>query len=185
MDVSKPMPEFLEFERRKPGAWGRQVRLADGEIWMLAEPVFRPTLARLTTPDVDLEIDRFHEQIILGDDVLLADILAVARTLLLVNYELSNEEVADLLAVEDGPEAETLAKDVLESLFGPDQRVRSYSDWVRASLMANGLAHSEIPASAINDVLTILMATNRTVAPSQFIDACRAAQDRDSLERLV
>jgi hypothetical protein len=184
-DVSKPMPEFFEFQRRKPDARGRLVRLADGEFWLLAEPVFRPDSAGLTSPDVDLEIDRFHEQIILGDDVSLADILAVARTLLLANYELSNEEVADLLEVEDGPEAETLAKLVLESLFGPDQRVRSYSDWVRASLLANGLALSEIPASAINDVLTILMATNRTVTPSQFVDACRAAQDRDSLERLV
>ena len=29
------------------------------------------------------------------------------------------------------------------------------------------------------------MATNRTVPPAQFVDACRAALDRDSLERLV
>ncbi len=184
-DVFRPMPEFLEFERRKQGARGRQVRLADGEFWLLAEPLFRPDSAGLTVPDVDEEIDRFHEQILLGEDISLADVLAVARTLLLANYELSNEEVADLLEVEEGSEAESLAKVVLESLFGPDQRVRSYSDWVRASLLANGLALSEIPASAINDVLTILMATNRTIPPSQFVDACQAAQDRDSLERLV
>ena len=42
-----------------------------------------------------------------------------------------------------------------------------------------------IPASSINDVLTILMATNRTIPPSQFVDACRAARDRDTLERFV
>jgi hypothetical protein len=179
------MPEFLESERRRPDARGRLVRLADGEPWLLAEPLFRPTSTGLTTPDVDEEIDRFHDQIILGENVSLADVLAVARTLLLANYELSNEEVADLIEVEDGPEAETLAKVVLESLFGPDQRVRTYSHWVRASLLANGLALSEIPASAINDVLTILMATNRTVTPTRFVDACRAAQDRDSLESLV
>jgi hypothetical protein len=184
-DVSRVMPEYLKFERRKPGARGRLVTLADGESWLLAEPLFRPTSTGLTTPDVDEEIDRFHDQIILGDDVSLADVLAVARTLLLANYELSNDEVADLLEVEDGLEAETLTTVVLELLFGPDQRVRSYSDWVRASLLANGLALSEIPASAINDVLTILMTTNRTVAPSQFVDTCRVAQDRDSLENLV
>jgi hypothetical protein len=182
---SRRMRELLESKRRRPGAKGRLVCLADGEPWLLAEPTFRPTSSGLTTPDVDEEIDRFHEQIILGDDVLLSDVFAAARMLLLANYQLSNDEVADLLEVQDGPEAETLAKVVLELLFGPDQRVRTYTDWVRASLLANGLDLSEIPASAINDVLTILMSTNRAVPPSQFVDACRAAQDRNSLERLV
>ena len=46
-------------------------------------------------------------------------------------------------------------------------------------------ALGQIPASAIHDVLSILLATNRTVPPSQFVDACRVARDRDSLERLV
>jgi hypothetical protein len=121
----------------------------------------------------------------LGEDILLVDIMAVARILLLANYELAEAEVAELLEVDAGAEAETLAGVVLESLFGPDQKVRGYVDWVRASLLANGLAPAAIPASAINDVLSILMATNRTVPPSQFVDVCRAARDRDSLERLV
>jgi hypothetical protein len=179
------MRDLTEHERRKPGARGRLVRLADGQPWLLAEPTFRPTSTGLTTPDVDAEIDLFYEQIVLGDDIPLADIMAVARTLLLANYDLTDVEVAELLELEVGAEAETLAGAVLESLFGPDQRVRGYVDWVRASLLANGLTLSQIPASAINDVLTILMATNRTVPPSQFVDACRAARDRDSLERLV
>ena len=152
---------------------------------MLAEPRFRPTSAGLTTPDVDAEIDRFYERIVLGEDLPLVDIMAVARILLLANYDLIDEEAAGLLEVEAGAEAETLAGAVLESVFGPDQRDRGYVDWVRASLLANGLDASQIPASAINDVLTILMATNRTVPPSQFVDACRAARDLDSLERLV
>jgi hypothetical protein len=185
MGDSGPMRDLIEHQRRRPGARGRLVRLADGLLWLLAEPAFQPSLTGLTTPDVDEEIDRFHEQIILGDDLSLIDVLAVARRLLLANYELGNEEVAELLEVEPGEEAETLARAVLESLFGPDQRVSSYVDWVRASLLANGLAPTAIPASSLHDVLTILMATNRTVSPSQFIDACRAARDRDSLERLV
>ena len=76
---------------------------------------------------------------------------------------------------------------VLESLFGPEQ---IESGTIRR--LGQGepdrqrtLAISEIPTSAINDVLTILMATNRTIPPSQFVDACRAARDRDYLERLV
>ena len=50
---------------------------------------------------------------------------------------------------------------------------------------ASYLSSAEIPASAINDVLAILMATNRTVPPAHFIDACRAALDREARELLV
>jgi hypothetical protein len=179
------MRDLIEHQRRKRGARGRLVQLADGEHWLFAEAVFRPSLAGLTTPDVDAEFGRFHERIVLDDEVSLVDVFSSARTLLLVNYDLTDDELNQLLEVEAGAEAEALARAVLESLFGADLRVRTYADWVRASLLANGLALDEIPASAINDVLTILMATNRTVPPSEFVDACRAARDRDSLERLV
>ncbi len=179
------MRELSEPVRRKPGARGRPVRLADGIDWLLAEPIFRPTPSGLTSPDVDSGLELFYELIILGQDIPLADVMAAARTLLLANYDLTDDEVGELLEVEAGAEAEALAGVVLESLFGPDQKVRGYVDWVRASLLANGLAPASIPASAINDVLSILMATNRTVPPSRFVDACRAARDRDNLEQLV
>jgi hypothetical protein len=179
------MLEFSERERRKSGARGRLARLADGRDWLLAEPTFRPTPAGLTAPRVDDELDRIYEQVVLGEDISLVDIMAVARVLLLANYDLAEAEVADLLEVEPGAEAEALAGVVLESLFGPDQKVRGYVDWVRASLLANGLSPARISASSLHDVLSILMATNRTVPPSQFVDACRAARDRDSLERFV
>lgn len=180
-----PMRDLVEHQRRKPGARGRLARLSDGHPWLLAEVEYRPASARLTSPVVDSELDRFYEQVILGEDVPLVDILAVARTLLLANYELEECEVADLLSVAAGDEAEALAGVVLESVFGPDRKVRGYVDWARASLLANGLALSSIPASSINDVLAILVATKRTVPSSQFVDACRAARDRDSLEHLV
>lgn len=185
MGEFRPMRDIVEHERRKPGALGRPIHLADGKPWLFAEPSFRPTSTGLTTPNVNSAIDRFHEQIILGDDVSMADILAIGRDLLLANYDLTDAEVAELLEVGPGAESEMLARAVLESLFGPDQRVRGYVNWVRASLLANGLTLCEIPAFAIHDVLTILTATNRTIPPSQFVDVCRAARDRDSLERLV
>ena len=179
------MRDLNEHRRRRAGARGSPVRLADGEPWLLAEPAFRPSPEGLTRPDVDAAIDRFYERIILGEEIDLVDILAVARTLLRANYELTDAEAADLVAVDAGPEAEALARAVLESLFGPDGRLRGYVDWVRASLLANGLSGTAIPASAINDVLAILMATNRTVPPAQFVDACRAALERDAREILV
>lgn len=179
------MRDLNERDRRKPGARGIPATLADGQAWLLAEPTFRPKSGPLTTPDVDPAVDRFYERIVLGDDLPLDDLLGVARALLLANYDLADDEAETLLEVDAAGEAEALARSVSEALFGPEHRVRNYSDWVRASLLGNGLIAAEVPASALNDVLTLLLATGRTVPPAQFIDACRAAQDRESRERLV
>ena len=179
------MRELTEYDRRQPGARGIVATLADGHSWLLAEPTFRPKSGPLTTPDIDSALDRFYERIILGDDLPLDDLLGVARILLLANYDLSDLEANTLLDVDAGVEAETLARVISEALFGPEHRVRNYTDWVRASLLGNNLTTSEIPASAVNDVLTLLLATGRTVPPVQFIDACRVAQDRESRERLI
>ena len=179
------MRALTEHDRRKPGARGVAATLADGHPWLLAEPIFRLTSGPLTTPDVDSALDRFHERIILGDDLPLDELLGVARTLLLANYDLSDLEANILLDVDPGNEAETLARAISTALFGPEHRVRSYTDWVRASFLGNGLSAIEVPASAVNDVLTVLLATGRTVPPAQFIDACRAAQDREARERLI
>ena len=179
------MRDLTEPTRRRPGARGVVAILADGQPWLLAEPTFRPKAGALTTPDIDTLLDRFYERIILGEDLPLDDLLAVARILLLANYDLSDAEANHLLDIDAGAEAEALAQVVSEALFGPEQRVRNYTDWVRASLLCNGLTTAEIPASAVNDVLTLLLASGRTVPPAQFIAACRLAQDRELRERLI
>ena len=179
------MHDLTEQTRRKPGARGVPATLADGRPWLLAEPTFRPKAGPLTTPDVDSALDRFYERIILGEDLPLADLLGVARVLLLANYDLAEAEANRLPDTDAGDEAEALPRVISEALFGPEHRIRNYTDWVRASLLGNGLAGAEVPASAINDVLTLLLASGRTVPPAQFIDACRAAQDREYRERLI
>ena len=179
------MRQLTEHDRRKPGAQGVVAVLADGHLWLLAEPIFRAGSRPLTTPNLDSAYDRFYERIVLGDDLPLDDLLGVARILLLANYDLSALEANRLLEVEAGAEAEALARVISETLFGPEHRARNYTDWVRASFLGNGLSTTEIPSSAVNDVLAMLLATGRTVGPAQFIDACRVAQDRESRERLV
>ncbi len=179
------MHNLTEPSRRKPAARGITATLADGQLWLLAEPTFRPKAGPLTTPDIDSALDRFYERIILAEDLPLDDLLAVVRTLLLANYDLTETEVSFLLDIDAGDEAEALARAVSEALFGPEQRIRNYSDWVRASLLCNGLTTAEVPSSALNDLLTLLLASGRTVPPTQFIDACRAAQDRELRERLI
>ena len=84
-----------------------------------------------------------------------------------------------------GSESQRLASAVLEALFGPDQAVRTYGAWVRASLQANGLGLVEIPTRDLSNVLAILVATNRTVPLTRFADACQKVYERANLEALI
>ncbi|MCA1684592.1 MAG: hypothetical protein LC745_01120 [Planctomycetia bacterium] len=52
------MSELTEPDRRKPGADGTPVALADGQLWLLANPTYRPRSAGLTRPQVDQTLDR-------------------------------------------------------------------------------------------------------------------------------
>ena len=172
-------------DRQRPAArGGRPIRL-DGQDWFLAEPTFRAGGTTLTDLDVDNLLDGFHERVILGQDVPLADLFQIARALLLANYEVTDSELGRLLEVDGEDEARELARAVSEALFGPDERVRGYTDWVRASLLLAGLSSVAVPATVLGDLMTLLVATGRTVPPRRFIDACQAVQDRESRESLI
>jgi hypothetical protein len=175
----------VEQERRRAGAQGAPVRLADGQHWLLASPTFRPRPEGLTQPQIDCSLDRIFDSAVLGDGLDLGDLWGVARELLRANYDLTDDEIAGLLSVAPGPESRTLAAGVVQALFGPDQGEKSYSRWVRASLIAGGLAGEEIPARDLPNVLAILVATNRTIPLSRFADACRLADERARLEALI
>ncbi len=179
------MLPYCEADRRLPGASGIGIRLANGEDWLLARPVVRATRGPLTEPDVDDAIERLHEHMTLGEDLPLVAIWDAARRLLAPNYRLSSDEMAGLLEVSPGEEAEGLARAVLDALFGPEDRARGYNDWVRTSLLANGLGGHRFRADELADVLAVLVATGRTVRPEKFVDVCRAAEERSALEHLV
>ena len=174
-----------EVERRKPGARGTPVILANGQAWRLAEPVFRPRVNRLTEPDVDLPIDRVFENTVLNEPQDLSDLLEVARKALKVNYTLSEDELNKLLSITPGQEAETLVDEILKAIFVSGSAERSFTSWVRASLLANGLGQTDVPARDLINVLTILVATNRTIPLSRFADACRLQEERARLETLL
>jgi hypothetical protein len=164
---------------------GTPVRLSDGRGWLLASPVYRPGLDGLTIPRVDRPLDRVIDHLALGEDLGLEEIWEAARAMLKANYELNDDEIAELLSVAPGPEAHALAEGVLGAMIGPEDATRTYTDWVRASLIANNLGSAEIAARDLPNVLAILVATNRTVPIDRFADACRAAGERQALEALV
>ena len=179
------MSEPIERERRKPGATGSPVTLADGQPWLLANPTYRPRPEGLTQPLVDQTLDRIFECAVLGDRLSLCDLWAAARRLLEPNYELSGAEMARLLSVSEGPESRALAGHLLDALFTPDAAEKTYTAWVRASLLANGLGREDLPARDLVNVLAILVATNRTIPLSKFADACRLLDERARLETLI
>ena len=159
--------------------------LADGQYWLLAGPTYRPRAEGLTRPMVDRPLDRIFECAVLNEGLSLSDLWEAARGLLKANYELSDDEVAQLLSLSPGPESRALAGHVLDALFGADLAGKTYTAWVRASLTANGLGLSEIPARDLVNVLAILVATNRTIPLSRFADACRLLDERARLETLI
>lgn len=184
-DTSSPRAELAERTRRRAGATGLPVRLADGNNWLLAIPHYRASGQSFTEPDVDDVLDRLFEKSALSGEVALADVAHAARTLLLTNYDLNDAEFAELASLAPGEESRALAATVLEALFGPPQAVRSYSDWARASLLANGIVPATILPTDLANVLSILVATKRTISAAEFIDACRAAEEQAALESLI
>jgi hypothetical protein len=177
--------ELTEPSRRKLGADGIPIRLADGASWLLAVPRYRSDGGSLTIPDIDAEIDRLFEGSTLSGEVALADIWSAARVLLSANYDLTDDEFAELAELAPGEESRAFSATVLEALFGPAQADRSYSHWARASLLANGIMPATIRPGDLTNVLAILVATKRTIPPSQFIDASRAAEEQAFLETLI
>lgn len=179
------MPRPDEPSRRKPGASGSPVRLADGRLWLFGHPTYRPTAAGLTSPLVDRPLDRLFESAVLGEGVELTDVWDAARALLLCNYDLSDEEAADLLSVSPGPESAELAEAVVVAVFGGETGEKTFTRWVRASLVANGLGGADLSAGDLTDLLAILVATHRTIPLTQFADACRRVDERANLEALI
>ena len=175
----------FEFDCRKPGACGTPVIFADGQAWLLAQPSYRPRADGLTTPDVDRPLDRVFECSILNEPLSLDDLWEVARNALKANYELSEDELTKLLDVLPGHQAESLGEAILEAILASEIAEKSFTNWVRASLLANGLGQTDVPARDLLNVLTILVATNRTIPLSRFADACRLQDERNRLETLL
>jgi hypothetical protein len=179
------MKTVSEFERRKAGADGRVIRLADGQHWMIATPLYSAAQGCLTHPLVDQSLDRIVDKIALNETCDIDDIRDVARALLKVNYDVTDDEVYNLFLFSSDHDTTILVRSVLEALFGPEDTLRTYTDWVRASLIANGLHSPSISTRDLPNILSILVATNRTVPLSQFADAHREVNESRTLEALI
>ena len=129
--------------------------------------------------------DRLYDSSVLDQAVRLDDVWTVARDLLRANYTLTDAELGDLLSLPAGFSAQEFARVVLEILFGQPAASRTYLDWVRASLNANGLSGAEISARDLPGVLSILTATHRTIPQESYVSSHITTQERMSLDGLV
>jgi hypothetical protein len=167
------------------GANGRPIRLSDGKHWLLATPTYCARGGALTRPTVDQPLDRLFDRIALSDGFVIEDIWEIAKALLSDNYTLSTADATQLLTLSNPAELRVLIASVLAALFGSDDTEKTYTDWIRATLIANGLDSAEISTHDLPNVLAILVATHRTVPLSRFADTCSAANERTSLDTLV
>lgn len=185
MESSERPAVSLEADRRRASADGQPFRLADGQEWLFATPRYQPASPGLVHPAIAPLIDRIFADSILRRSIQVADVEAAAIALLRENYDLSSREIASLLAFESEDDWQRLCQHVVALLFGSDDRPRSYTDWVRQSLLANGLAAVDLESRDVMGVLSILVATNRTSPLTQFVDVCRIAEEEQELDQVI
>ena len=164
LEHAGPTPESRS---RGPGVRGTPVELG-GATWILADYV--PALSEVW--------DVLHEDNVLLGKYESADVQRAAVRLLFANYELSLDEAVGLVM---GVAPADLVAAVEEALFGASQPDRRWSDWVRSSLLANGLDPAKIPPESLRDVLDQLVSCGRAIPAEDFVTAVGYAKKRKSL----
>lgn len=149
--------------RVRRGARGVPVVLAGGAEWLIPYAVAARAM--------DEYRDELYDSMALSSQVETLDVKAAALTLIRVNYELTCEEAAALITGE-GADVEGLVDAVVESLIGPEEGKtrRSYTMWVQAALLSNGLDPAKIPPDMVGEVLAMLVKTGRALPAEKFVD---------------
>ena len=114
--------EAREYERRKPGASGTPIVLADGQQWLLANLTYRATSNGLTQPSVDHLLDVVFDCSVLATSLRFTDFFELAGQLLKANYDLGDDELSHLLSVSAGAETREFIERILSALLAQTAR---------------------------------------------------------------
>lgn len=138
----------------------------DGQAWLLADVI----------PVAGGDVwDRLYDQNCLTRRYEPGDLQLAAAKLLWANYHLTADEgVGLILAVP----VRDLVEPVELALFGPDKPLRTYSEWVRSSLICAGIDPRMVPPGDLRAVLEQLVATGRCLPQHQFVSAAVASVKR-------
>lgn len=167
-------PLTPEDRRRGEFSPGAEVVLAGGAIWALP--------GAIQAHFFDEVRDRLFDEQTLTRKVAMADIFEAAYLLLEIAYDLDSEEIVSLLGEADHG---ALAEAVMAVLFGAVNNHRTYGDWVRSALLANGLIPDSIPARDLPHVLRHLVRTGRAETSESFISSMEAAGRRHKLLQML
>jgi hypothetical protein len=155
----------------RPDATGLPCTIA-GHVWVLPDYVPEPAAVWDAVYDQNALAGRYDH----------GDLRACAVRLLLTNYDLAPDDAVELVWSCDLAE---LVPPVELALFGPEPAYRSWSSWVRTSLLANGLSLRTVPAADLRGVLDQLVATGRAVPAEKWISAAEYRAYRTNLDDLV
>lgn len=148
---------------------GHGVTLSDGKEWILPTAITAAALTEIR--------DRLYDEIAYSGSVPVLEIKAAAWILLRSHHGLSQEQAAELLAL---PETRELTQAVCQALIdGPP--TRTYTNWVRSALLANGLDPTRIPANDVPHVLAQLVATGRAAPADEFVTSAAYERKRARL----
>jgi hypothetical protein len=146
---------------------GSPVTLADGREWLLS----------FDLPYLGSVWDALYDSNALQGKYDTGDVLTAAHRLVQANYRLTDEEAFELVHVDP----RSLISAVERALYGPNDGHQTWSDWVIASLWANGINPTTIPRARLHKVLDLLEAIKRTIPAEQYVSSQAAMAARRQL----
>lgn len=180
-ESSRRRPEFRE------ASW---VTLGDGQAWCFPKPIL--AVSRKGS-DLDDLLDRAGERLdfTVGH---MRSMVGLASELLCRNYDLSDDECGDLLSFDMNDPANvarwrTINLVILGATPDGDSIPRTFSRWVKVTLLANGI-NADMEVGDAIDVAYYLLALNtefsrRAVPPSHYCDASARASAEAELDELI
>jgi hypothetical protein len=163
------MDETLSPDRRRKGRpEGTEVALSDGRMWTLAAYVPRPGRV----------FDDLYDANQVAGSYEVADLQLAAFHLLAANYRVTIDEGVALLL---GAEPADLVRAVEAALGGDRRGYAGLSDWIGASLWANGIDPAEVPPELLRAVMTTLVASGRAIPEDQFVTSAETARKKAGL----
>jgi hypothetical protein len=184
------VPRLDERSLRRAGfAEGRRVELCDGQEWTIPPARIRIRGARSEADDaLDLIMDSAGERIDIEVSHLAAWV-TVAAALLQRNYTLSCAQVAELLDFDasdpkNGERWTAIRRAILGVDPDGDRPYRTFSRWVRFSLLINDIDADLTPCEA-SEYAYALLAMGRTVSAAEYCDFTRVSSQEQAFEELI
>jgi len=134
--------------------------MGDGQDWMIARCGLVSTLD-------DVREALFKEHMRGRGSYSLGNLMVVVFFGLRVNYDLAREEINALMQVTDFSE---IVDKVIEAILPTEAKDRSFTDWMKASLILNGIQPDSVHRDQLPHVIDMLQRLGKTVPYRDYTD---------------